>query len=84
MIADVALHEQVCSLLIGLYRRHTFVDDALESNDGEESTGDGGGGNGAQNDQTEQATSVASRLALEEEVGAARRGDVRCSHGKDD
>jgi len=52
------------------------VDNALESDDGEQSARNGGGGNGAQDDQTEQATGVAARLSLEEEVGTARGRDV--------
>jgi hypothetical protein len=51
--------------------RHTFVDDALESDDREQSARNGGGSNGAQDDQTEQATGVAARLSFEEEVSTA-------------
>lgn len=53
----------------------TLVNDALKADDGEQSAGDGGCSNGAQDDQTEQATGVAARLALEEEVGTARGRD---------
>lgn len=52
------------------------MDNALEADDGEQSAGNGGGSNGAQDDQTEQATGVAARLSLEEEVGTARGRDV--------
>jgi hypothetical protein len=51
--------------------RHTFVNDALEANDREQSARNGGGSNGAQDDQTEQATGVAARLSFEEEVSTA-------------
>jgi len=56
-------------------KRRTLVNDALEANDGEQSAGNGGGGNGTQDDQTKKTTSVAARLALEEEVGTARGRD---------
>lgn len=48
------------------------MNDALEADNGEQSASNSGSGNGAQDDQTEQATSVAAGLALEEEVGTAR------------
>jgi hypothetical protein len=51
------------------------VDDALEADDGKQSAGNGGGGDGTQDDQTKQTAGVAARLALEEEVGTARGRD---------
>ena len=50
------------------------MDNALEANDREQSTGDSSSGNGAQNDETDQASSIAARLALEEEVAAGALG----------
>lgn len=52
------------------------MDNALKANNREQSAGNGGGSNGAQDDQTQQATGVAGRLALEEEVGTGRGRDV--------
>ena len=57
------------------------MDNALKADDREQSAGNGGGGNGAQDDQTQQATGVAGGLALEEEVGTARGRDVG-GHGR--
>lgn len=50
------------------------MDNALETNDGEESSCNGGGRNGDEDEQTEQASRVAAALALEEEVGAGDGG----------
>ena len=44
------------------------MDDTLKANDGEESTGDGSGGNGNEDDYAQQPSSVAATLALEEEA----------------
>lgn len=52
------------------------MDNTLKADNREQSAGNGGGGNGAQDDKTQQATGVAGGLALEEEVGTARGRDV--------
>ena len=57
------------------------MNDALEANNGEQSAGNGGGGNGTQDDQTKQTAGVAARLALEEEVGTARGRDFGGHNG---
>lgn len=49
------------------------MDDALESNDGEESSGDCGGGDGEQNEESQETASVAPTFSLEEEVSARQR-----------
>lgn len=50
------------------------MDNALKANDGEETGCDGGSCNGDEDEQTEQASSVAAALALEEDVGARDGG----------
>lgn len=59
----------------------TFVDNALEANDGKQSTGDGGCSNGAQNDDSQQTAGVASGLALEKDTRGRRLGLGRGGHG---
>lgn len=62
---------------------HTFVNDALKSDDGKQSARDGGGGNGAQDDQSKEAPGVSSALALEEESDARPfEGLGGCHDGK--
>lgn len=57
----------------------TLVNDALESNDGKQAASNRGGGNGAQDDQPQQAPRVPCGFALEEEV-AARAGSLGDGH----
>lgn len=60
----------------------TFVDNALESDDGEQSCCNGGGSNGEQNNQTKQTPGIASALAFEEEIAAGHWRARRASgHG---
>jgi len=59
----------------GVTNRRTFVNDALKADDREQSAGNGGGGNGTEDNETQQTAGVAARLALEEEVGTARGRD---------
>jgi len=55
-----------------------LVDDALEANDGEQSTGNSGSSYCTEDDQTEQASSIPPRLAPEEHLGG---GVVEDGHG---
>lgn len=65
------------------------MNDALKPDDGKQSARDGGGGNGAQDDQSKEAPGVSSALALEEEPharpfeGLGGRHDGKQEEGKD-
>lgn len=50
---------------MGRARAQTFVDDALKTDDTEETTGHGGSCDGGQNDDAEHATGVSTRGALQ-------------------
>ena len=48
--------------------RIELVDDTFESNDGEETTGNGSSGNGTQDDDSEKASRVPSGIPLEKGI----------------
>ena len=52
------------------------MNNTFKPNDGKQSTGDGGGGNGAEDDQTQETPRVTAGLALEEDVGAEIGGGI--------
>lgn len=61
-------HRSACyvAAIAEWFRELTLVDDALESDDGEETTCYGGSCNCAENDQAQQAPRISSGLPLEE------------------
>lgn len=58
------------------------MNNALETDDGEETRGDGSCCNGAQDDQSQQASGVASTFSLEEEITARSRAGGGGSHNE--
>lgn len=75
------LHQVVVALGYASFPTLTFMDNALEADDGEETRGDGSSSNRAQDNQTQQSSCVASAFSLEEEFAGRNWAGGVGSHG---